>query len=30
MNAKYVPVKGDPVDEALAEFINNFKDKSKL
>lgn len=28
--AQYVPVAGDPTDEALAEFINNYHDKSKL
>lgn len=28
--AQYVPVAGDPTDEALADFINNFHDKSKL
>ena len=30
MTAQYVPVKGDPVDEALAEYINTMEDKSKL
>lgn len=30
MTAQYVPVKGDEVDEALAHFINNYVDKSKL
>ena len=28
--AQYVPVKGDLIDEALAEYINNYQDKSKL
>lgn len=28
--AQYVPVQGDPTDEALADYINNFHDKSKL
>jgi len=28
--SQYVPVKGDHVDEALANFINSFADKSKL
>ena len=30
MTAQYVPVKGDAVDEALAEYINTMEDKSKL
>lgn len=29
-HAQYVPVKGDHVDETLADFINNYPDKSKL
>lgn len=28
--AQYVPVQGDATDEALADYINNFHDKSKL
>ena len=28
--AVYVPVKTDPVDMRLAEFINNFSDRKKL
>ena len=28
--AVYVPVKGDEVDMALAEYLNNMIDKSKL
>lgn len=28
--AQYVPVKGDQIDEALSEYINNYQDKSKL
>jgi hypothetical protein len=30
MTAHYVPVKGDYIDETLAEYINNFHDKSML
>jgi hypothetical protein len=30
MMTQYVPVKGDHVDETLAEFINTYEDKSKL
>ena len=30
MAATYVPVKGDEVDMALADFLNNFEDKGKL
>jgi hypothetical protein len=30
MQQQYVPVKGDEVDIALAEFLNNYHDKSKL
>ena len=26
----YVPVKGDETDQVLAQFINNYPDKSKL
>jgi len=26
----YVPVKGDEVDMALADYLNNIADKSKL
>ena len=26
----YIPVKGDEVDKALGEFINNYPDKQKL
>jgi len=29
-NQTYVPVKGDEVDCALADFLNNFHDKGKL
>ena len=25
--AVYIPVKGDPVDKRLAEYINNFPDR---
>ncbi len=28
--ATYIPVKGDEVDEALANYINNYNDKGKL
>ena len=28
--AVYVPVKDDPVDEKMAEFINNYPDRNKL
>ena len=28
--AVYVPVKDDPVDQRMAEFINNYPDRSKL
>jgi len=28
--AVYVPVRGDTVDEKMAEFINNFPDRNKL
>ena len=28
--AIYVPVKGDEVDERLAQYINNFPDKHRL
>ena len=28
--AVYVPVKGDPVDMKVAEFINNYPDRNKL
>ena len=28
--ATYTPVKGDEVDEALANYINNYNDKGKL
>ena len=28
--AVYIPVKGDPVDKRLAEYINNFPDRQKL
>ena len=27
---QYIPVKGDLIDETLAEYINNYPDKSKL
>lgn len=30
LTATYIPVKGDEVDECLAQFINNYEDKSKL
>ena len=29
-NMVYVPVKDDPIDVALADFINNYPDRSKL
>ena len=28
--AVYVPVKNDPTDQKMAEFINNFPDRNKL
>lgn len=28
--AIYVPVKGDPVDQKMAEFVNNYPDRNKL
>ena len=28
--AVYIPVRGDPVDKRLAEYINNFPDRQKL
>ena len=28
--AIYVPMKDDPVDEKLAEFVNNYPDRQKL
>ena len=28
--AVYVPVKGDPIDQRVAEFINNYPDRQKL
>ena len=28
--AVYIPVKGDTVDEKLAEYINNYPDRQKL
>ena len=28
--AVYVPVKGDPVDRKIAEFINNYPDRNRL
>jgi hypothetical protein len=30
MQQQYVPVKGDEVDMALADFLNNFADKGKM
>ena len=30
MNMHYVPVKGDIIDQKLANFLNNFSDKSQL
>lgn len=30
MTQQYVPFKGDPIDEALSNFLNNFHDKTKL
>ena len=30
MTQQYVPFKGDPIDEALANFLNNFHEKGKL
>ena len=26
----YIPVKGDPIDKKLAEYINNYPDRQKL
>ena len=26
----YVPLKGDKIDETLAEFVNNYKDRDKF
>ena len=28
--AVYVPIKEDPVDKAMAEFINNYPDRNRL
>ena len=28
--AIYIPVKGDPIDNKLAEYINNYPDRQKL
>lgn len=28
--AVYIPVKGDPIDQKLAEFINNYPERQKL
>ena len=28
--AVYIPIKDDPVDKKLAEFINNYPERSKL
>jgi esterase/lipase len=28
--AVYIPVKDDPIDEKLADFINNYPDRQKL
>ena len=28
--AVYIPVKDDPIDKKLAEFINNYPDRQKL
>ncbi len=28
--AVYVPIKDDPVDQKMAEFINNYPDRNKL
>ena len=28
--AVYIPVKGDEVDEKLADYVNNFPDRNKL
>ena len=28
--AIYIPVKNDPIDKQLAEYINNFPDRNKL
>uniref|UniRef100_A0A7S3WZM1 GAR domain-containing protein n=1 Tax=Strombidinopsis acuminata TaxID=141414 RepID=A0A7S3WZM1_9SPIT len=28
--AVYIPVKGDPIDKKLAEYINNYPDRQKL
>lgn len=30
MTAAYVPIKGDEVDQALADFLNNFYDRGKI
>ena len=28
--AVYIPIKGDPIDQKLAEYINNYPDRNKL
>ena len=28
--AVYIPVKSDPIDKSLAEYINNYPDRQKL
>jgi len=28
--AVYIPIKDDPIDEKLADFINNYPDRQKL
>ena len=28
--AVYVPVKGDPVDQKIADYVNNFPDRNRL
>ena len=28
--AVYIPIKGDPIDQKLAEFINNYPERQKL
>lgn len=28
--AVYIPVKSDPIDKTLAEYINNYPDRQKL
>ena len=28
--AVYIPIKGDDVDERLAEYVNNYPDRTRL